>query len=1522
MDNNRKLTVEEFESIKHEMQRMYNELEKIEDDNYQNPNFNRENIQRRFLDNYLPLQNLLLSSDLSDIPFEEYRDLPFLTATENGVLDFSKTKANIDFNIVELDGENFNFENCNIRNLRGFYDLKEEYFDEKTIKENQDIFLSSNFPANFKEKYYTRTLSIEDFVTLTDSQIEEVSKKGIYISSTGFENFNRGDQLTNRFVEMLGLEKTVKLYKESPKDYQYLGELINLNRYGGTGFYRYLDIDKLKPLLSNVEPKDIKHAVYNYIRNDLINTNIKINLQQFTEDFIKENNDIFLTDINIPNEFRERYYNKQLTYEDIVNNLNIFEKFDYRNFMDDRNYDNYYIKELISKIDIKNFNYFIEEHRDVFEHLYYNHCLHHFNSYFEDTTNFEDNLSATLQKYILEWEYSSIKKRTSEDGSISYLPDWTKSMNYTVINEYKSFEELLNYSSKTFLLNKNQYTFINVLGIKNILKFERETKLFTTANHSMFFSVEINFQRIMDSIGKDIDNQYIHIFDKLKKGNSNYNDFTDAFFNALDLERQNYNYLNFDIIEGPLREKYSSYFISKDCPKKLRNNFYKNIITPKNLQEFKEYIPFLLDKKIRIQGNFNVQYNNKKIDFQKYYIEKYGNKSFLNLIATYGDFVKDLSNVSLNLSKDENGIEEELCNMIYNRIITNSKLTYEDLLNTKFKDKYPFLFLDEDVPEKIKEKFYQRQFSIEDLKGNPDLFQYFKNTNMAFGFDEDGIFLTKLFTDLDMEVANKKRANVYSSLKSINNDEVRYLVVDYIKDNGYEDSKIDSLINIASKVVNSNSSELKNHSKAIVSEIIKSDNPIESFEKIEKIFIKNNLPTVGKAFLTFEILHPNLNGFNFSENSMVSPVLKSKSIRGKDTIIFSDLIKASAGSNNRSMREYINNIKKGSNLFEELSSGNVNLNDLDNFSKNILDTFFSHLDVLYNNTLSGKNMPHNINMDLDEKLNFYINNLNINDKENIGDRLVSMFCHFAGYDSIESLENYMDNSIYMADIRNRERVRNNETILNNNDFIKGIGDIKYLTNILQNGSVAREYLGANAGSDFTPLDTDITMVRQVANKFSDTISSSFSGDYGPIWLVIKNDDRFIMTRDENGEHIPSRNIKDIMDKLEVFSTVAGKDTYGIRTGFASSNIDYIVTANNDNRIGVEIAKNGFYIPVVDKETEKVIFTPDDYDNLRSKMQGLSYYGTSEYQVSSNLETDEIDKIASALQQSKEENKRNREAINATLKDGLNKVNLGLKNNVDRKLETGTVELIDTGSTGRDTNLPGDGDYDFIMRLDREIISDPVKLENVKDALIKQLGIEHKGEVLNGNFRFKKVNIKGIDKPIDIDITFIPKTDKLEYSSDEALKDRFNSIKEQSSDKYNLVIANVIEAKKILKEAEVYKKQQGGISGIGIENWVLQNGGSFHDAATSFVEASKDKTVEEFKVSYAIWDFGENHYADEKGIYKHDNFIDNLTAEGYKKMKQTLTMYLIREKQKEDLKDILSLDDENEKNFTSSTTMSY
>ena len=48
MDNNRKLTIEEFNSIKKEMQRIYREAESIEENKENNPIFNEQDFLRQF----------------------------------------------------------------------------------------------------------------------------------------------------------------------------------------------------------------------------------------------------------------------------------------------------------------------------------------------------------------------------------------------------------------------------------------------------------------------------------------------------------------------------------------------------------------------------------------------------------------------------------------------------------------------------------------------------------------------------------------------------------------------------------------------------------------------------------------------------------------------------------------------------------------------------------------------------------------------------------------------------------------------------------------------------------------------------------------------------------------------------------------------------------------------------------------------------------------------------------------------------------------------------------------------------------------------------------------------------------------------------------------------------------------------------------------------------------------------------------------------------------------------------------
>ena len=116
--------------------------------------------------------------------------------------------------------------------------------------------------------------------------------------------------------------------------------------------------------------------------------------------------------------------------------------------------------------------------------------------------------------------------------------------------------------------------------------------------------------------------------------------------------------------------------------------------------------------------------------------------------------------------------------------------------------------------------------------------------------------------------------------------------------------KIEYISEIISRLSLSNSSEMFTFRYELASQLLNSNNPLESLNKIENVFIKNNIPVVGKVYSCFGILHPDFQGFNF-ESSTISPVLKKSSTTSKKIIVFSDLIKSSFGSNNRSVNDYL-----------------------------------------------------------------------------------------------------------------------------------------------------------------------------------------------------------------------------------------------------------------------------------------------------------------------------------------------------------------------------------------------------------------------------------------------------------------------------------------------------------------------------------------------------------------------------------------------------------------------------------------
>ena len=948
-------------------------------------------------------------------------------------------------------------------------------------------------------------------------------------------------------------------------------------------------------------------------------------------------------------------------------------------------------------------------------------------------------------------------------------------------------------------------------------------------------------------------------------------------------------------------------FLPPTTPKHIQEAFYNRNLKIEDvfeLDDYKKYYKYidleLVCKPMTIwEKGTN---SNREISFQKMIKEKFGEDG-IEIMLRYGEYLEkifkenDLLYFEYNKDKTQEEILNEIDKEVY-KLIVNGKTKYTKHMSEHFKMNNPSMFISETLPEEFKEKFYNRKFTLKDFEENPELLNKFGETNIICGMAEEYAWLIPIFKNNKNQIeANQNRMKVIKTFMEIKDIHLQTAFKEYMAEcvEEIDINKIGYMAEVLHRLSSSNSSEMFTFRKQLALQILASNDPIASLDKIENIFVKNNIPTIGKIYSCFEILHPDFQGFRF-EQSNISPLLVQSSNTARKAIVFSDLIRASFGSNNRSIKNYLSNIEKGNYLYEQIISNKIKINDLTQDQLKELDTFSKHLITMYNNTKIGKEelngfiQSGDVIKDITELKTKLSPNGTLD--YNLADRVINMFCHFAGFETLEEAQSYIKNKIKEAEKRNIEASRR-DMVLEEGDFIKGIsGGLLYLGNILQNGSLSKEYLGASANSDATPLDTDVSRIMISTGTTKDKIFRTEAYSYGDIYFVLKNDDRFLSTRDETGNHEARRD----KEKLEVFKTgVVGGGHYGIRTGFSSSDINYIVSSNYSERIALEVVMNGFYIPIVDMDG-KVIFTYENYLELKSKMNGLSYYGQDTYKFSDTLVTPYTEEIASQIEQSNIEVREKREKINKLLISALEEVGLQLKTSIDGDLTEGYAEIIDTGSTGRGTNKPGDGDFDFIMRLDRKVLSNQTKLSALRAALLKRLGSGLNNTTASGDFRLKDVFLEQNVK-VDIDITFVERTDQVSYSTDMCLQDRLQNVYKTDPEKYKYVVANILLAKKVLKEANAYKPyrsdmSQGGMGGVGIENWVLQHGGSFLDAARSFVNASESLSFEEFKEKYKVWDFGENHLAAKKGNYPHDDFIySNMSEQGYKKMREALKIYL-------------------------------
>lgn len=463
-------------------------------------------------------------------------------------------------------------------------------------------------------------------------------------------------------------------------------------------------------------------------------------------------------------------------------------------------------------------------------------------------------------------------------------------------------------------------------------------------------------------------------------------------------------------------------------------------------------------------------------------------------------------------------------------VCNTTLINYRDL-PPSFQQNNPEMFLPSDAPEELKTKFYNRTLTITDLVNQPRVLAYFANVDIAYGLGYN--WAIGLFGD---NLENKiKLLTLYSQLEPFKQP----IWANYL--NEYEDTPIAVITNFYQALQLARKDELEY--PGVINMLSNSHHPWETYKVIHNLFTTNNLPLFLQKFLLFKLKYPDYSMIN-NNYMVVSPVLKKANDQKRDKIILNDLFQAEVMSGSKSLKEYL------------LKNHDIN-------------TFYELVNWLPENIKNPLNKETIVKMMLEP-----------NFKEQLWQKYA-----LGNFKTKEEILNYME-LIQEKENRRHQELSTN-IVINSEDFIKGINGLKTLEQIIKTGILAKDYVGKMP--DNTPLDTDLAVIDNVGTTLYQTVLNSGASDFGSIWLIIKNDDRFWLTRTSDFQE----KIDDAYNqKLEVFAS-ASYNTVGVRTGFPSTVIDYIVVKDYDEKIGGILKDAGIYIPVID-QNNNLVFSYEDF----------------------------------------------------------------------------------------------------------------------------------------------------------------------------------------------------------------------------------------------------------------------------------------------------------------------------------------
>ena len=651
-------------------------------------------VDEETFNKYLSLQEELLSYDLSDIDFSEWKNMVLIQDT----LDFSKTHANLDFSLIRsVEFEKINLDGCNIRNTE-YLDYDEDSFTEEYKEKHPELIPDESIPKDIRDILKQRKIEFHHLI--------EYPSLRKYITRHSFSN---GVGTPSKyFIRGVGFDNAMKLFDEYPRFIEMITKEYK-ETFTNTGF----KFNHLEYKIQTAPYEEAKQALFKDIVSEIKGAFWirELDVDVLPEEMKNLMPKLIISDDELPEDVSERFYSGTLTVSDFYNYGPILKEKD-TEFGTRSSFDIRTINKICGSI----WKY-VEEIPPKYHNI---------------VSQYIDMI-----KYGPTDILSEMEPREIITEAIAY--NLSNSMRLHTLEDLKDYLEYL--PPEEVFKSKIEYDFIQKCGFDNLIEFTKDNdRLLDFESFGSSTVLEV-FSKYYYSIKdmeisnqEDLKKAFQIIIHQIREDALDSDDYyirtrRDLFYDIAPQE-----FLDLDLVNRILETVPDKSLSAEDIERFFSGDIKSLIVT------INKY-PALLEA---FKGK-NVIINDSKANELA---EKMGMDNFLSLGQEYGasliTILNSMTKEETNnlLSKDKVEIEKEIDKRLYKSIVNHRDFDIRTLPQ-KFKQAHPELYLPEDAPKDLQEAFYERKswygytaLEIGDLQDHPEWAPYLLDVDLKMCFSQ------------------------------------------------------------------------------------------------------------------------------------------------------------------------------------------------------------------------------------------------------------------------------------------------------------------------------------------------------------------------------------------------------------------------------------------------------------------------------------------------------------------------------------------------------------------------------------------------------------------------------------------------------------------------------------------------------------------------------------------------------------------------------------------------------------------